>query len=426
MGSNAAAVEKTEEDLRKEIDELQRQQREITERLRDPRGLRRGGFPGPGPRNFAANGPRRGFVRPAERNDAEDQPPAKRRLSSAVVKMEEDGEINEEAEGKDAVKDTSLEETSGSDAAYQNDGKQDHLRQSSSLRLDGNKRTARMDFDVPPAEHVPRILPKNEDPSLVSRNKRMLGQLLGTLERFRKEDKQLSGTEAFMRRTDSLQRAEQRAREESERLRQQEREQIAEKRKRDLMLRARVAAKAEEKKLELLFLRWSEHHKKLCNFIRTKTEPSIYYLPNKPLDDDATSAEQRREEAFMEWKASRMEELSEYQKQIGEQYIANVEKDLERWQNARRARKGNNDVSNLQETMDKELDTHRLEHGPKKRNIPGGSNNEDEDDVEDINVGEDDMIDDVLGVEDNGRRGEETAKPEADVASPKAADNTVE
>jgi pinin len=31
-------------------------------------------------------------------------------------------------------------------------------------------------------EHVPRVLPKNEDPSLVNRNKRMLGQLLGTLE----------------------------------------------------------------------------------------------------------------------------------------------------------------------------------------------------------------------------------------------------
>lgn len=71
-----------------------------------------------------------------------------------------------------------------------------------------------------------------------------------------------------MRRSNSLQRAEQRAREESERLRQQEREQIAEKRRRDLNLRARVAAKAEEKKLELLFLRWSEHRKKLCNFLR--------------------------------------------------------------------------------------------------------------------------------------------------------------
>lgn len=33
-------------------------------------------------------------------------------------------------------------------------------------------------------------------------------------------------------------------------------------------LRARVAAKTEEKKLELLFLRWSEHHKRLNNFIR--------------------------------------------------------------------------------------------------------------------------------------------------------------
>ncbi|GKV24219.1 hypothetical protein SLEP1_g33856 [Rubroshorea leprosula] len=68
--------------------------------------------------------------------------------------------------------------------------------------------------------------------------------------------------------------------------------------------------------------------------------------------------------------------------------------------------------------MDKELDYHRLEHGPKKRKIPGGSN-DDEDDVEDINVGEDDMIDDVLDVVDNGRRDDETAKAEAVNTSPK-------
>lgn len=58
--------------------------------------------------------------------------------------MEEDGEINEEAEGKDARKEASREETSGSDAANQNDGKPNHLRQSGSFRLDGNKRAARM------------------------------------------------------------------------------------------------------------------------------------------------------------------------------------------------------------------------------------------------------------------------------------------
>lgn len=58
--------------------------------------------------------------------------------------MEEDGEINEEADGKDVMKDTSREESSGNDIALQNDEKQNHLRQSGSFRLDGNRRAPRM------------------------------------------------------------------------------------------------------------------------------------------------------------------------------------------------------------------------------------------------------------------------------------------
>ncbi|KAJ9174584.1 hypothetical protein P3X46_013219 [Hevea brasiliensis] len=417
MGSTTA-IDKTEEELQREIDELLHQQRQITERLRDPRGLRRGGLSGAGPRNFAANGVRqRGVVRPADRNDAEDQPPAKRRLLSAVVKVE-DGEIVEDPTVSTDLKNKqSAEEDVGAAIEDQSDGKPAILQQSGWSRRDGNQRPGKREAELPVAEPVPRVLPKDEDPSLVSRNKRMLGQLLVTLEKFRKEDMKLSGTEAYKQRSNALLRAEQRAREESERLRQQEREQIVEKRRRDLTLRARVAAKTEQKKLELLFLRWSEHHKKLCNFIRTKAEPPIYYLPNKASDEDATLLEHCKEQTFSEWKATRREELSEYQKQIAEQYLGNVEKELERWQNARKARRPNNDA-NLQESMDKELDTHRLEHGPKTRKIPGGSNNEDEDDVEDINVGEDDMMDDVLVVDDNSRRGDEAAKPEAGTTSP--------
>uniref|UniRef100_A0A3N7ELH0 Pinin/SDK/MemA protein domain-containing protein n=1 Tax=Populus trichocarpa TaxID=3694 RepID=A0A3N7ELH0_POPTR len=86
--------------------------------------------------------------------------------------------------------------------------------------------------------------------------------------KFRKEDMKISGMEAFIQRSNALQRAEQKAHEERERLRQQECEQIAEQRRRDLTLRARITVKAEEKKLELLFLRWNDHHKKLSNFIR--------------------------------------------------------------------------------------------------------------------------------------------------------------
>lgn len=104
-------------------------------------------------------------------------------------------------------------------------------------------------------------------------------------------------------------------------------------------------------------------------------------------------------QAFLEWKTARRLEVSEYQKEIEEQYLGNVEKELERWQNARKARKANNEAVNLQETMDKELETHRMEHGPKKRKIPGGGvgDEEEEDEVEDINGGEDEMImDDLL------------------------------
>lgn len=423
MGSTAAA-EKTEQELRNEIDELLRQQREITERLRDPRGLRKGALSTPLLRNNSIR--QRPFVRHCGDNrDSEDQPPAKRRLSSAVVKVG-DGELSEDADAGN-TKDSTGDGVNGNAASVgQSDGKPFNSHQSGLSRRDSYQRNS-MASEIPTTVHVPRVLPKNEDPSLVNRNKRMLGQLLGTLEKFRKEDKQLSGTEAFMRRSNSLQKAEQRAREESERLRKEEREQIAEKRRRDLTLRARVAAKTEEKQLELLFLRWSEHHKRLSNFIRTKTEPPIYYLPNKPLDEEDVSTNKSKEEDFLEWKNARREELSEYQKQIGDQYLANVEKDLERWQNARNARKGNND-QNLQETMDKELDTHRLEHGPKKRKIPDGSNNEDDDDdVEDINVGEDDMMDDELD-DDSGRRIDETIKTETSnaTADPAAATDNVD
>ncbi|CAM6022861.1 unnamed protein product [Sphagnum balticum] len=59
--------------------------------------------------------------------------------------------------------------------------------------------------------------------------------------------------EAFMRRFDSLKRAELKAQEESECLQKQERERLVEKPKTDLTLRTDLAAQADEKQLELLF-----------------------------------------------------------------------------------------------------------------------------------------------------------------------------
>jgi pinin len=400
----SSAVEKTAEELRKEIEELNRQQWEITERLRDPRGLRRGGFTGNnvravGPVGGRAFGRGRGLIRPADRPEAEDQPPAKKRLCSAVVKVE-DGEIVEDIKEKDNIK----EREQGADEKInpnQANGRRLNIQrnQSGPRRDRGNQ----MEQEVQPVENVPRILPKDEDPSLVKRNKRMLGQLLGTLEKFREEDKHLSSTEAFMRRSDSLKRAEQRAREESERLRQQEREQLAEKRRRDLTLRARVVAKAEEKKLELLFLQWIEHNKKLCNFLRTKAEPPIFYVPAKPSENCAKLLEQQQKE-FLKWKANRRQELTEYQKQVSDQLLSNVELELQRWQTAGNTRNGNT-AANLQESMDNDLESHKLSHGLKTRVRRGGD--EAEEDVED--VGDEDIMDDVLEEEENATRRDDDA-----------------
>lgn len=91
--------------------------------------------------------------------------------------------------------------------------------------------------------------------------------------------------------------------------------------------------------------------------------------------------------------------MTEFQKQLEEQYVANVELQQERRQNSWNTRKAN-DLVNLQESMDKELETHQLEHGPKTRRILG--NNDEEEDVEDITA-EDDMMDDVLGIGENRR-----------------------
>ncbi|KAJ4915850.1 protein-protein interaction regulator family protein [Raphanus sativus] len=414
------ALEKTAQELRHEIDELRRQQREITERLRDPRGIRRGGgHPGAGPRNQA----RRGFLRPAERNDVEDEPPAKRRLSSAVVKetQVEGEDVSKVADGNET--NVSAGENGNSDRS---DKKLERQHRGGWSQRDAGHRGNKKGFeDMALPEPAPRNLPKNEDPKLVNRNRRMLGNLLGTLERFRKEDKQLSGTDAYARRSAALQKAEQKAREESERLRLQERETLSEKRRRDLTLRARVAAKAEQKELELLFLRWCEQKKKLGNFIRTKAEPQIYYAPTRPLEEDTTEAEQRKEQTFLEWKAARRQEVSEYQKEIEERYLGNVEKELEKWENARKARKASNGDMNLQETMDKELETHIMEHGPKKRKIPGGGGDEEEeeDEVEDINGGEDEMtMDDVLE-EGDGNDNKEVA---TDTAEAEAVEGEIE
>ena len=113
----------------------------------------------------------------------------------------------------------------------------------------------------------------------------------------------------------------------------------------------------------------------------------------------------------------RRADLTQFQKQVEEQYLSNVERQLERIQNARNARRANG-PANMQE-MDKELDTHRAEHGPKTSRIPEEGGNDDDEDADDM-AAEDELMDEVLGVNDDPTKPSEEAATDGGEPAPEA------
>ncbi|GBG70079.1 hypothetical protein CBR_g5711 [Chara braunii] len=440
---------KTEEDIRREIAELERQQREITERLRDPRaslrrmasGIGAGRVGGSGGGGGIGIGGRRVLQRPGLRGSANDSAMdfnnnndsvddlhtvGRKRLSSAVVRVgeedrseqegggrsveERNGSAGDEEEEVDGATDGSVgkrdrggdgkhrrERVDGrkfDDESDEDDRVEDSERSSKRQRragraVSGNRSrkkgrggtsgggqsdeepannpssNPRAD-DVPerqqPAAAVdayrprrgsqesrgvggggdgefrnplgrvevpsapPRMPPPvmNEPLSAVKRHKRMFGALLGTLEKFKQEDQRFQESERARRRMTAIQRAEAKAAEESERLRQQEREQAAVKRKRDLILKARLAAKVEQKQLELLFLHWTAHRTSLCSFLRTRSEPAVFYMPVKHTEETLKLLEDQKKDVE-DWKKTRRAELDEYQSRLADEAVAMVE-----------------------------------------------------------------------------------------------------
>ncbi|KAI5083349.1 hypothetical protein GOP47_0003092 [Adiantum capillus-veneris] len=407
-----AATEKSAEQLQQEIDELYRRKREITERLRDPRGLRRGM---PYGRNAAMGGTRplavqRGVIRRPEEISSEDQPPPKKRISSTVVKVndEKPEEAGSEAlneESANATVETKDGDFPGPEVVQMDMDENEVERRSGSrfpflARRDYRRGFKDLDQSVEPA---PRVLTKEENPSMAKRNRRMFGALLGTLQKFVAEDVQLSSSDAFTRRSDSLKRAELKALEESERLRRQEREELAEKRRRDLSLRARIAAKAEEKQLELLFIHWTEHHSKLSKFLRTSSDPPVYYMPATYTEELEKLLEDQQKD-FLEWKEKRREELTKYQKDLTEWHLTNVEAEIERWINRRNATKTEAEV------VEREEDDVEGGEGSQRG---GRAQEEEEEEVEEDFMAEDD----ILGVDQKDQEPEREPKGVVEYAS---------
>ncbi|XP_015592532.1 pinin [Cephus cinctus] len=166
--------------------------------------------------------------------------------------------------------------------------------------------------EVPSRQEV--IRRERVDERSRQRNKRMFGALLGTLQKFRQEETKLKAKEDKKAEVEA--RVEEAGRREKEELRK-ERQQLFLSRKRQLAeVRALEAKLARSKQ----FQEWRAVQLPLASFIRTRSQPSIYYLPKRPHPRTdillAQSAKELHEEVERREKAL-VEELELIEVQVG-------------------------------------------------------------------------------------------------------------
>ncbi|XP_014212452.1 pinin [Copidosoma floridanum] len=127
--------------------------------------------------------------------------------------------------------------------------------------------------EIPSRQDV--IRRESTDERSKQRNRRMFGALLGTLQKFRQEETKLKAKEDKKAEVEA--RVEEAKRREKEEL----------KRERQQLFLSRKQQLAQVKALEIKLARskqyqdWRSSQIPLLNFIKTKTQPSIYYLPKR-------------------------------------------------------------------------------------------------------------------------------------------------
>ncbi|XP_037087708.1 pinin-like [Pollicipes pollicipes] len=118
---------------------------------------------------------------------------------------------------------------------------------------------------------------RKSDKENIGRSRRMFGALLGTLQRFRRDE--VKQKDKVEKRAEIERRLEDAARREKAQLRQQRSDMFAERKRKQQEVRLIELKMARVKEEE----GWENHHKRLMNFIRTSGKgPNIFFLPKLP------------------------------------------------------------------------------------------------------------------------------------------------
>lgn len=148
----------------------------------------------------------------------------------------------------------------------------------------------------------------------LARNKRMFGSLLGTLQKFKKEENILKSKED--KKAQIEKKLEQQEMEEKIKLKQ-EREALIENRKRKQFEVKALETKMEKwKDLEI----WEEGHRHLVNFIKTSTKPEVFWRP-KTWDDKTTELKNKTQQEINEKIAERRKQVADEVKAIEDKSV---------------------------------------------------------------------------------------------------------
>ncbi|XP_055932589.1 pinin-like [Argiope bruennichi] len=134
------------------------------------------------------------------------------------------------------------------------------------------------------------IQEQNANSKVKARNRRMLGMILGTLQKFQHEAKKRK--EQDLKRAEIEQKVEAAAAEEKERIKKEKEELFQTRREKQIQLRCL------EKKLEIAELHeiWEKNQRDMLNFIKTKTKPHLFYGPSKHSPESEKRLEETRTE----------------------------------------------------------------------------------------------------------------------------------
>lgn len=134
-------------------------------------------------------------------------------------------------------------------------------------------------FSLLCAPLAPRRRQEESNPAQQKRARRILGSLLGTLHKFRQEEGAVVRQELVAKRATILQRAEDKEKEESRRLRDLERSTMDDRCREEKQLRMRLDTAMQEKRLRLAHVTWVANQERAFTFLQTAALPALLYLP---------------------------------------------------------------------------------------------------------------------------------------------------